>query len=638
MAKRLPTHDAVARPDIDIADKQDREICDQAMRAITRLQEESPRLFYRANRLVRFEVTNEGEPILKIVTEGILRRELNVAVNFMRGKSATGVPIGVIRQVFGLRESDTTIPGVTGIVNAPTLQPDGTINTTPGYHAQTHLYYHPRRGMERCRIPDAPTQDDVRAAIDKINLAIGDFPYMAEADYANTIAAMLTPLVQPAINGKVPLCLIDAPKQGTGKGLLADVIAYAASGAPMVTESAPTSEEEYDKRIVGWLMAGRSMVCLDNVGRKLASDSFDILLTTATYGGRLLGTNDNVRLANNTMFVATGNNIQLGKTLARRSYRIRLDRGIAKPWLLPGTMFHIENLDAWLKDHYVELTAALLTLARFWVVQGKPRATSLKTIGRFEQWVQTIGSILECAGIHGFLANLNELYTEADDEENIWESFVTYWYRKFGDRKLHTSDIVEVLKTDVERTNEDAVTFPIDCIPPILLPNGKDKEKGYPVRIGAALAKKNGACFGDDNLRFEAIIDGHSKQKLYRVIPVQIGSVSGFTPFSGKTDDAGTLKNGKNTNQPVEPVQDTMRVLAGTYKHPSQNENAYEPGACRVPASTRIMAGSGLTGGSSNGHENSEYPQVPAKQKSSFATNLDLIHAGVSVKRLPLDD
>src|SRR5437660_1674066 len=66
---------------------------------------------------------------------------------------------------------------------------------------------------------------------------------------------MMTPIIRPAIKRHVPLALIDAPKQGTGKGLLSDVISIIAIGESASILTAPTNDDEWDKRVTALLMS-----------------------------------------------------------------------------------------------------------------------------------------------------------------------------------------------------------------------------------------------------------------------------------------------------------------------------------------------------------------------------------------------
>src|SRR5262249_10461123 len=76
-----------------------------------------------------------------------------------------------------------------------------------------------------------------------------DFPFVDQASRANLLALVLTSIIRPAIAGCVPLALIDAPQAGTGKGLLAKVVALIATGQTAGMEILDQSDSEMRKKI-----------------------------------------------------------------------------------------------------------------------------------------------------------------------------------------------------------------------------------------------------------------------------------------------------------------------------------------------------------------------------------------------------
>lgn len=100
---------------------------------------------------------------------------------------------------------------------------------------------------------------------------------------------MLTPVVRPALDGLAQLCLIDAPAPGTGKTLLADVVAIVATGTTAEIQSLPDSDAEIDKVLVSTLLEGQPVAVFDNLDRQLRSKHLAAMLTAGTYKGRYLG-------------------------------------------------------------------------------------------------------------------------------------------------------------------------------------------------------------------------------------------------------------------------------------------------------------------------------------------------------------
>jgi CheY-like chemotaxis protein len=113
-------------------------------------------------------------------------------------------------------------------------------------------------------IPDRPSADQVHAAIDLLIDLNAEFPFADAASLANALAILLTLLLRPVISGHVPLAIVDAPVQGTGKTLM--VTATGIVGVGMVSgESVPDgpNDDEWRKKITSVLLKGPPLVLLD---------------------------------------------------------------------------------------------------------------------------------------------------------------------------------------------------------------------------------------------------------------------------------------------------------------------------------------------------------------------------------------
>jgi hypothetical protein len=120
------------------------------------------------------------------------------------------------------------VPRIRGIVRTPVFSAEGYLSTTRGYQAETGLFYD-AAGDRVPDVPAAPTAIDVGQAKAAIDEWLDDFPFDSRASGANAIAVPLTYVARELI-GKTPLFVINAPTQGTGKGLLADTASIVMEG------------------------------------------------------------------------------------------------------------------------------------------------------------------------------------------------------------------------------------------------------------------------------------------------------------------------------------------------------------------------------------------------------------------------
>ena len=356
--------------------------------ALTALQRanDPPQLFGRSGRMVAVVADERQRMVISEVSESSLRgRMARSALYFKLGGEDRREPIpcsppmDVVKDLMALPAAEWKFPPLEAIVEAPCLRPDGTICDRPGYDPPTFLFHAPAPGLCVPDIPLSPMIDDVQVALELLDSAICDFPFANEASRANALASMLTPLVRPAIDGPTPLALYDAPQAGTGKSLLAEVGAIIATGRPAETFSAPTDPEEWRKKITTALATGTSVLVIDNVTRRLDSDALCMAITSPTIADRMFRTFDKMVLPVRCAWIATGNNIQLGGDMLRRCYWIRLDAKDSQPFRRTG--FRHLNLRGWVLEQRGQLIAALLTIARYWFLQGG--------LGRrsYNQWV-----------------------------------------------------------------------------------------------------------------------------------------------------------------------------------------------------------------------------------------------------------
>lgn len=212
-----------------------------------------------------------------------------------------------------------------------------------------------------------------------------------------------------------------------------------------------------------------------------------------------------------------GNNIELGGDMPRRCYRIRLDAGVSRPFHRGG--FRHANLRGWVAENRGALIAALLTIARYWFIQGKPAPTTIKPLGSFESWCHVVGGMLEAAGVEGFLGNIDEMFREADAESLQWEAFLLALDGIFMGHPFKVTDVVDKLSTRHPQPITDAANV-LRPVLPDFLADAADRTDGFlQRRLGSAFAARVGRRFGESQVHVErAEQDLKSKVARWRVV------------------------------------------------------------------------------------------------------------------------
>lgn len=227
-----------------------------------------------------------------------------------------------------------TIPRLVGVVGAPFLAPDGTVIASEGYHTPTGLYL----ALGDLSVPPVsrqPSASEVAHAKELLlTELLGDFPFSEEADKTHALSAILTPVVRPLIDGPTPLFVIEAPTEGTGKGLLAEIISYLATGSPAPVMAEGGDDDEWRKRITAALLGAPPVVLIDNLKRRLESGALSAAITATVWTDRFLGHSRQVSIPVRTTWLATGNNPTYSKEMARRVVRSRIDAALELPQAL----------------------------------------------------------------------------------------------------------------------------------------------------------------------------------------------------------------------------------------------------------------------------------------------------------------
>jgi hypothetical protein len=334
-------------------------------------------------------------------------------------------------------------PGVRPIVaiaTAPTMRVDGSILSKPGYDSGTGLLLSPSVNVT---VPERPTKDDAAKAITALLDVVCNFPVGVAAKSA-WLAGVVTIAARPAIEGPVPMIIIDASVRGAGKTLLADVAAVIATGRVAARMIYSRDDTEVRKVITAVALVGDPMVLLDNVTGELGCAALDAALTADTWRDRVLGSSTmTTEIPLRISWWATGNGVIVGADLVRRALLVRLEPECEHPeersgWRYPSLLTHVAQ-------HRAELLSAALTIVRGYVVAGRPDMR-LTPMGSFEAWSALVRSALVWAGASDPCGTVTELRA-ADAKADAMRTLIRAW--PVPDRKpVTTAELLQLATPD----------------------------------------------------------------------------------------------------------------------------------------------------------------------------------------------
>lgn len=373
-----------------------------------------------------------GTKVIRPVLPATLRERLTRIVEFVgvnrKGDEVMVHPPSWLVAAVHARSEWPGIRPLAGIVDAPFLRPDGSICQTEGYDQETGVLYAPTHVFPAINADIG--RDAAVSALDVLGEVVADFPFELPEHRAAWLAALMTPLARYAFEGPSPLFLIDANVPGAGKGLLAHVVGRIVEGHDISVASYSHDKTELRKVITTIALAGDRLVLLDNVAGTFGNDSLDRALTTTRWKDRRLGSNDLVDLPLTPVWLATGNNVQVGADTIRRTLHIRLDVLDEHPEHRAG--FRHPDLLEWVSTNRPRLLPAALSILAAYHQAGRPRLP-LQSFGSFEGWSNLVRQALVWVGLPDPCLSRQRLVEQADNSVEALSALVSAWLAHFGE-------------------------------------------------------------------------------------------------------------------------------------------------------------------------------------------------------------
>jgi hypothetical protein len=329
---------------------------------------------------------------------------------------------------------------LTLLVRHPVYLP-GLVLARSGWNENGGVFYDEPESLKNL----APRPATARAVLEDL---VVDFPFADEASRQNTFGAMLTNLLRPAIEGCVPFHLVMAPLERTGKGKLIDAaVGAAVLGRPVAPMQPGRTEEEREKRVTALLLAGESVVHIDNlpVGEVFDSAALASLATSwPRWRGRILGVSKTPLLPNNLVVFLSGNNVKATGEIVKRSV----------PIVLQPKDDHPEDRDDFQHKDALNyagtrrrgVAEALIGMIETWKTAGRPPAKHGRTMGGFELWAALVGGVLGHAGFVEWHANYRAWVRAADEFGCDAEALVELWMHDYGVGTIRAAHVVEMIE------------------------------------------------------------------------------------------------------------------------------------------------------------------------------------------------
>ena len=331
---------------------------------------------------------------LKPVTVDTMRDYLSRTARFEKydGRAKAMVaadPPHDLAKIVLARDGDWKFLPLTGIITTPTLRPDGSILSAPGYDPATRLLLIEPPPMPT--IPERPSRDDALAALDLLDQLIYEFPFVTAASRSVALSALITPVVRGGMQ-VAPLHAATAPEAGSGKSYLFDTASAIATGQIAPVIAAGRNEEETEKRLAAELMTGQPIISIDNLNGDLSGDFLCQAIERRILKPRILGRSETKYIENTVTIFGNGNNMRLVGDIVRRVILCTLDANVERPELRQFSSNPVATVLAD-RGRYI---AAALTIVRSYLVADCP--ARLPPLASFEDWSRLVRSALVWLG------------------------------------------------------------------------------------------------------------------------------------------------------------------------------------------------------------------------------------------------
>ena len=277
---------------------------------------------------------------------------------------------------------------------------------------------------------DVPSDDDVEQAKSLLlEEWLGDFPFAEESSRSHAVAALLSHILRNRIDGPTSLSspstlLPPAPARPYSSSrsvIVATGASPAAMSLPTQGRRPPQADHVRPPRLE------RPLVLLDNVTHTLESGVLAATLTSRTWSDRLLGKSETVSVPNSCLWIATGNNLQLGSEIAQ-AHRLGSPRPQGRPPLGAHRLQARSARPLGCRESRSAALGGLRSGQAHWLAAGSSSHGGRRPLGSFESWCRVVGGILDSAAIPGFLDNRAELYRQVDQESEEWRAFTQAWW------------------------------------------------------------------------------------------------------------------------------------------------------------------------------------------------------------------
>lgn len=347
-----------------------------------------------------------------------------------------------------LSQSPERFPHLAGLALGPVIGIDdaGRLLNTQGYDPESRLYL--ANAVSDLVIPARCSLEDAKEAEREIWRLVRGFPWRdVNVDYPRWLAMLFTAAMRHQLV-EVPIGLITATTPGSGKSLLALLIAKILHGTTPTTMSWSEDRDgnETRKRLASLCHAAESFVLFDDLrgNSEFNSKELRTFATQPDYHDRLLGQNSGAKAGGpqRCQLIFTGNAIMPHSDMVQRVLVCSLEPKDPLHRLKdPATEWpEVGNALTYAEKHRTKLLAAVLTIVRAFRQAGSPYVKGQAY--SFDEWTRQVCCLVRWVTGLDPLAGIDNEWQENDIETSSLREFIEAWKTVFGNQTMTASEFI----------------------------------------------------------------------------------------------------------------------------------------------------------------------------------------------------
>ena len=230
------------------------------------------------------------------------------------------------------------MPQLEGVVMYPLLLQTGKLLTQEGFCRDSGLFIGSNLNLSENDIKNMSLADAKATLLDIYD----DFPFHnREVGMSLSITCLLSAVARKALRLS-PMFIATSPYPQDGKTEWSFIPQLVLTNTTTNYAFGKTDEEQ-QKQLVSYFTSDPAVLAFDNQNGKFHSQALTELLTSGSFIGRLLGTNDQVSFKPRTLMIANGINVAPSAEISTRAIIVEFDRRRHMNFKYPRLREHIQN-------------------------------------------------------------------------------------------------------------------------------------------------------------------------------------------------------------------------------------------------------------------------------------------------------